>query len=96
MNWFGETFRFEDLLILVISGPKKIEEKMKIIVANQRFILRETLPKDIERMYEPDADPEGHKNSGKRTAILNCLSSLFQKQKHMATGLAAGRHIDLP
>src|SRR5690606_29296337 len=46
------------LIIFLILLP------MKIFLTNERLILREILPTDVEGMYELDSDPEVHKYLG--------------------------------
>lgn len=75
----------------------KIKSKIKVFSETERFILREILPTDVDKLFELDSDPEVHRYLGNspvtgKDQIIDIIN--FIRQQYVDNGIGRWAIID--
>lgn len=75
----------------------KIKSKIKVFSETERFILREILPTDVDKLFELDSDPEVHRYLGNspvtgKDQIIDVIN--FIRQQYVDNGIGRWAIID--
>lgn len=75
----------------------KIKSKIKVFSETERFILREILPTDVDKLFELDSDPEVHRYLGDspvtgKDQIIDVIN--FIRQQYVDNGIGRWAIID--